>query len=344
MREHFISYCRCFSKNVGLYCITNDNVSNDELNAKETLNLYYKRQKKTSYFSLSKIRKIKKFTKTVNPDLVYVFTPHPVNILIARFLRKYKLIFQVHDPVPHSKTSFLDKLVLRVQLKQYYKYSDKLIVAGEVLKNQIAEKHSKLKNKISVVPFAMLDSLRAEAGERPCNTDLLFYGRIEYYKGLDILFEALDILGNKYTCCVIGKGDLYAAYGNDIKIPANVTFINEYIPDGELAEKIAASKIVVLPYRDATGSMTVVQAYYYGKPVIATDVGTFPEYVKDGGIIVEREDPRALADSIDKLLSDGELLKTLSANARRVYTENYTLEVMTENMQKIFEETVNEQE
>lgn len=342
MKDHFISYCRCFSKSNEVYCITNDNVTCEELNAKETLNLYYKRQKKLSYFSLSKVNKIKKFVKSVNPDIVYIFTPHPVNILIAGFLKRYKLIFQVHDPVPHSNTSFLDKLVLKVQLKQYYKYSDKLIVAGNFLKNQITEKYPKLENKISVVPFAVIDSLQREIPAQPCTIDLLFFGRIEYYKGLDILFDSLKLLENKINCYIIGKGDIYKAYGQSIEIPEGVTFINDYISDEELAIKIAQSKIIVLPYRDATGSMTVAQAFYYGKPVIATDVGVFPEYVKDGGVIVEKDNPEALAETIKILLNDNNLLKSLSEKAAKIYEEDYTLEKMSDNMQKVFNETVNE--
>ena len=97
-----------------------------------------------------------------------------------------------------------------------------------------------------------------------------------------------------------------------------------------------------MPYRDATGSMTVAQAFYYGKPVIATDVGVFPEYVKDGGIIVKKEDSQALAKAINDLLGDDDLLKKLSCNAKKIYLEDYTLERMAVNMQKVFMETINE--
>ena len=340
MRDHFSSYCRCFAKQNELYCITNDNVSGEELMAKETLNLFYKRQKKLSYFSLAKVRKIKRFIKRIEPDIIYVFTPHPVNILVARFLKKYKLVFQVHDPIPHSNTSFLERLVLKMQLKRYYKFSDKLVVAGDALKEQITSHYPKLVSKIAVVPFAMIDTLQKEVPAQECDIDLLFFGRIEYYKGLDILFQALERLGNRYNCYIIGRGDLVGEYGSDIKVPDGVTFINDYVPDEDLVAKIAQSKIIVLPYRDATGSMTIAQSYYYGKPVIATNVGVFPEYVKDGGIIVAKDDPQALADAIERLMGDEEMRKQLSENAKKIYAEHYTLDIMTEKMQEVFAETV----
>lgn len=348
MKDHFISYCRCFSQYNELYCITNDNVSCEELSAKETLNLYYKRNKKFSYFSISKVNKIKRFIKKIKPDVIYVFTPHPVNILIARFLKSYNLIFQVHDPVPHSKTAFLERILLSIQLKQYYRYSDKLIVAGNFLKEQIIENHKTLVNKIVVVPFAAVgplidkDTIKADLSKQQNDIDLLYFGRIEYYKGLDILFDALNLINDPIRCYVIGRGDINKAYGQNIKIPDKVIFVNDYVSDEDLASKIIQSKIIVLPYRDATGSMTVSQAYFYGKPVIATDVGVFPEYVKEGGIIIERENPQALANAIKKILNDNVLIDRLSENAKRIYNDNYTFKIMNDSMQNVFMDLLNE--
>ncbi|MBQ7348520.1 MAG: glycosyltransferase, partial [Clostridia bacterium] len=158
MREHFISYSKMFSKNNELYCVTNDNVTNDELNAIETLNVCYKRNKPFSYFSLKSLKKIKNFIKSVSPEVVYVFTPHPVNILLARFLKRYNVIFQVHDPIAHSGTGLLDKIVLNKQLKQYYKISKKFIVAGEELKRQILLTSHVTEDKIEVIPLGLVDN------------------------------------------------------------------------------------------------------------------------------------------------------------------------------------------
>ncbi len=327
MRDHFIYYARKFSCYSELYCVTNDNVSNDELTAIETLNVRYKRNEKLGYFSLKKIKLIKNFVKKINPDLVYVFTPHPANILLARFLKKYLLIFQVHDPEPHSHTALLDRVVLKMQLKRYYKYANKLIVCGDSLKKQITHKYPKLEKKILVYPFGVIDSLKFDKKPVKEKYDILFFGRIEYYKGIDILIEAMSLLNNKYSCIMIGKGDLNTACNQkNIELSKNITFINQYISDQQLIDYINESKIVVLPYRDATGSFTIGCSFYYGKPVIATNVGTFPEYVLDGGLIVERENPKALAQALESVLSNDEYRKQLSINAKKVYDSRYVLD------------------
>lgn len=332
MREHFIDYANEFTKKYDVYCVTNDNVTANDIFCNNILNIRYKRKEKIGYFSLRKLNIIKKYIKNINPDLIYVFTPHPVNILLANFLKKYKVVFQVHDPIPHSGTGKFENIVLRKQLKQYYKISCSLIVAGNNLKNQITKTYPNLEKKIKVIEFMVLNSNKFDLEKKDYEKkyDILFFGRIEYYKGLDVLFEALNILNSKYKCLVVGKGNVKNVFKN-ISIPNNVDFINYYISNEELANKICESKIVVLPYRDATGSLTIGISFYYKTPVICTNVGVFPEYVRDGGITIEPNDSKKLADEIVNLLEDEEKINLLSENAYRCYENNFsTNKVMNE--------------
>ena len=62
----------------------------------------------------------------------------------------------------------------------------------------------------------------------------------------------------------------------------NIEFVNEYVSNRQLAEYIMTSRYVILPYRNATGTQTIQLANYYGKMVLATKVGCFTEYIKEG--------------------------------------------------------------
>ena len=124
--------------------------------------------------------------------------------------------------------------------------------------------------------------------------DILFFGRLEPYKGLDVLLEAVRILrlrGRPVTVTIAGPGKL--------ALPAveGVTVENRFVTDRELAELVAASRIVVMPYRDATGSQVPQTAFVYGTPVVATSVGCLPEYVEHGvtGLLVPPDNAEALA-------------------------------------------------
>lgn len=338
MKDQFIWYCRQFALHNNLYCITNDNVSNDEVGAHSTLNLSYKRKKPWTYFSLRKLKRIKEFLKRINPDIVYIFTPHPVNIFIKLYVRNYRLIYQVHDPLPHSGTGFLDRVVLKIQHKIYFPIADVAVVAGQALKEQILSNYNTInENKIRVVKFGITDNilfpnLRYTIDQ---NIDILYFGRIEYYKGLDILMDALGQIDKAYRCVLIGKGSISKVY-KGIKIPQNVEIINDYLSEESLAKKIAESRVLVFPYRDATGTSTIGQAFYYGKPVVATDVGVLKEYVGDGGIIICRENASQLAEALKSLLENNEKRMRLSQTAYHIYEKEFDIKQYAANMQIIF--------
>lgn len=340
MKDQFIWYCRQFALHNELYCITNDNVSNDEVSARSTLNLCYKRKKPWTYFSIGKLKQIKKFLKRVNPDVVFIFTPHPVNIFIKPYLRIYKLIYQVHDPLPHSGTGFLDRIVLKMQHKTYLPIVNVAVVAGQALKEQILSNYNTINgNKIKVVKFGITDNilfpnLRCTTDQ---NIDILYFGRIEYYKGLDVLLEALGKIDKFYRCVLIGKGNISKVY-KGIKIPSNVEIINDYLSEEALAKKIAESKVLVFPYRDATGTSTIGQAFYYGKPVIATDVGVLKEYAGDGGIIVRSENATQLADALKTLLENNETRMRISQRAYQIYEKEFEIKQYSIKMQEIFDD------
>ena len=81
---------------------------------------------------------------------------------------------------------------------------------------------------------------------------------------------------------------------------------------------VARAKIVVMPYRDATGSQVPQTAFFYGTPVVASAVGCLPEYIEEGqtGLLVAPGDPEQLANALARLLGDQALWQSMSQNAR----------------------------
>ena len=84
--------------------------------------------------------------------------------------------------------------------------------------------------------------------------------------------------------------------------------------------------MVVMPYRDATGSQVPQTAFTYGTPVIATAVGCLPEYVTDevNGLLVPPGDPASLATAVERLLRDEALWGSLSGGARKSAKEQFS--------------------
>lgn len=340
MREHFIYYCRGFAKKNDVYCITNDNISNEELHAIKTLNLKYNRSNPVGYFSIPKLLKMKNFISEINPDVIYVFTHHASSLLIPPIINKYKVIYQVHDPAPHLGVGRLNAYIIKKQLTVYSKIADKLVVAGEAVKQQVLMNCNVDADKIRVIPFAVLDNyINDDVIASDEKIDLLFFGRIEQYKGLDTLFEALSLMKNKPVTYVAGKGDVKAVFPSIKTIPDNVKLLG-FVEDERLISYIKAAKVVVLPYHEATGTMTVCQVFYYGRPVIASNVGVLPEYVQDAGAIFEHGNAKKLADTIEKLLSNQDELERMSERAKEIYLESFTMENACSMHQELFDELV----
>lgn len=134
--------------------------------------------------------------------------------------------------------------------------------------------------------------------------ELLFFGLVRPYKGLDLLVRALAGLQDKDVYLTVAGeawGDV-AALRQQLEAMAapNVELHLEYIDAQTAANYFTRADVVVLPYRSATGSGVLADAYHYGCPVLATRVGGLPESIVEGntGWVVDPDSPEALAKAI----------------------------------------------
>jgi glycosyltransferase involved in cell wall biosynthesis len=137
--------------------------------------------------------------------------------------------------------------------------------------------------------------------------ELLFFGFIRPYKGLDVLVEALAKLRDEEIyLTVVGEawGDVDALRQRLQGLGApNIELRFEYVDEQEAANYFARADVVVLPYRSATGSAVLSLAYHYRKPVLATRVGGLPDGVIEGktGWLVPPNNPKALASALTNI-------------------------------------------
>lgn len=146
---------------------------------------------------------------------------------------------------------------------------------------------------------------------RRADLELLFFGFIRPYKGLDILLEALSEIPDRDLMLTVageiwGKPDAYQAQIDRLMLNAKVEFRPSYHSEEEAAELFSRADVVILPYRSATGSGIIPLAYYYGKPVIATRVGGLPDVVVPGktGVLVTPESSREIARAIETFTAE----------------------------------------
>ncbi|MEE8575399.1 MAG: glycosyltransferase [Thermodesulfobacteriota bacterium] len=223
---------------------------------------------------------------------------------IARYLkrRSIKVIFICHNVVDHESAAW------KIRLTRW------VISNGSAFLIHCKNDGEKLNE---LVPGAKTvfhlypgyDKFPEPKGTLPrrAKLELLFFGFVRPYKGLDILIDAMELLkGEEIFLTVAGEwwdgGDGLRARLNSLGGKAEV--IDRFVTEDETAELFSRADVVVIPYRNSTGSGIVPLAYRYGKPVIATSVGGLPDVIDDGlsGFLVSPEDPEALAGAIRKFL------------------------------------------
>jgi glycosyltransferase involved in cell wall biosynthesis len=138
------------------------------------------------------------------------------------------------------------------------------------------------------------------------NYELLFFGFVRRYKGLDVLLEALPHIVKRKNVQLKIVGEFWKdkeEYLQKIEvlgIKKNITVVDEYIPNEQLGTYFHRADLVIQPYLSASGSGVSQLAYGFGKPVIASNVGSIGEVIEDGvnGRLVKPGDPKELSAAV----------------------------------------------
>ena len=136
--------------------------------------------------------------------------------------------------------------------------------------------------------------------------------------GIDIAIKAFSNI-KKHTLTIVGQGRLYKNFNNLIsKINSSSTIQNRSIRHNSLPEFYSNFGFFVAPSRIEAQGVAMCEAMSCGLPVIATNVGGIPEFVRDGidGYLVPKNNPSEMRKAIIKLTEDPEKFKQMSLNAR----------------------------
>jgi glycosyltransferase involved in cell wall biosynthesis len=207
------------------------------------------------------------------------------------------LVTTVHDVTPHGKDLF-GAISVRLR-KPVLRASTLLHVHSESARSQLGP----LAARARVIPHGGFGPIftRHKTGLAREPKTILFFGRIEHYKGVDILLEAAKALGSDWKIIIAGPGKIESPLAAMIAADPRVELRNGYLSDAEVAALYERASVCALPYRDATASSVPLISSAFGVPVVASNVGAFPvDVALVGGLLVPPENPRALAEAIAK--------------------------------------------
>lgn len=246
-----------------------------------------------------------KLLQRCQADIFHIVASHEWNPLLAQFFRILgkPMVFTLHDPEHHLGAPFYTRISDGILIKK----SNAIIVLSKLGKAQLLSK-GVMQEKIFHIPHGMYSFFTQWHKEKVQQEKiLLFFGRIEPYKGLGLLLKAFTKVAGDlpdWKLVIAGNGDL-TPYSSDLQHP-QIEVINKYIPDEEVTGLMERSRIVVLPYIEATQSGVIPIAYAFARPVIATDVGSLKEMVIHGstGLLIPPGNLSELAQAIKTLATD----------------------------------------
>lgn len=206
------------------------------------------------------------------------------------------LLLMVHDPRPHLGAA-PRPLRLRAWQLLWRRRADCLLVHSEALAGLLGRG-----KPVRVLPHGV--EVDAVAAPLPAEPALLLFGRLEAYKGVQVLLDAMEHVWSRrpeVRLVVAGQGPELRA------VPAGprVEVLSGYVPEGDVGGLLARASLVVLPYLEASQSGVGLQALGRGVPVVVTDVGGLPDLAADRSFVVPANDPPALAEALLRHLDHG---------------------------------------
>jgi len=208
---------------------------------------------------------------------------------------------------------------------------------------------------VRVIPHGIADRSGRAVDHSTETVDVLFIGRLEARKGVDVLLETVPGL------CALFPQVRFVLIGEDSRIqagkqtyreqfqadPANaglggrVVFTGP-LPDEELEKRLASCAIFVAPSRFESFGLVFLQAMMWAKPCVGCRTGGIPEVIEEGvtGLLAEPGDAASLRYCLEMLLTDSNLRTTMGLAGRERYLARFTQQGMVRNTIEFYQQVL----
>jgi glycosyltransferase involved in cell wall biosynthesis len=193
------------------------------------------------------------------------------------------------------------------------------------------------RRKLRLLPNGLSDdvdeaAIPAEGGHA------LYAGRLTREKGVDVLLDAARLTPH-ITYVIAGDGPLKAPLV--AKAASNVRFVGHLHRD-RLREVYRSSVAIAVPsvwYENAP--LSVLDAMRASRPIVATDMGGHVEMLRrGGGILIPRNDARALAAAVSSLWDDRAYARAIGAAGRLIFEQRFTLQQHVDRLMEYYAEAL----
>jgi glycosyltransferase involved in cell wall biosynthesis len=233
------------------------------------------------------------------------------------------IVVEVHELIDSGEEQLsFARAWARLLRRPFFRMASALVVHSEIDRNLLLANYRLHGQPCVVIPHGPLDhhasstptersALAARRAAPPDALNLLYFGLIRPYKGLEDLVRAFEMFDDdevkRYWLTVVGETwegwDLPIKLIEHSRHRERITLINHWVDDGEVIEHFAGADAVVLPYHRSSASSPAHVTMSNGLPLVITAVGGLPEAVDDyeGAILIPPSDPVALNHALRRL-------------------------------------------
>ena len=297
-------------------------------------------ESKTDYFSFLKMRR---YCKENNIELIHAHDIHAMmnGALIRLITPSIKLLYTFHFgnyPNIEKKKYYFEKI--------FTKIPDQLIAVGTRQAGEIARTYNIPERRITTIYNGVHAAPANKEAADSNNGDTIKFGSLSTLtkqKGIEILIDAVDRLNkkhpNRFSVVIVGDGPLkedLMRLNHTKKLDEVISFAG-WVRDANI-NMLPGFDVFVQSSKWEAMSVVILEAMSAGKPIVATEVGENHIVIENekSGIIVPPNDPQLLADAMERVLEDKALRERLGGNARQRFGDNFTVNNMAANYDKLY--------
>lgn len=225
-----------------------------------------------------------------------------------------RYVHTAHNALPHGREK---QRLFQWAYRWIYRFPHALLAHTTQVADQLSKDFGVNPTRIEVISIGLNEevpatTLSAEAARRELGLPAtgpvaLFFGKVEPYKGVDLLAEAWNLvrtpgahLAIAGTCPDKGHAAHIRAILAGSTRPATVTWHDGFVPNERVAVWLRACDVVVMPYRHIYQSGVIFLCLRFGVPIVATNVGALAEYIGSSGVIASSNDASGIAAALDR--------------------------------------------
>jgi glycosyltransferase involved in cell wall biosynthesis len=276
----------------------------------------------------------------------------PVQALDRHLLPPGPKLLTAHDVIPREP-----RPGQLASLGRSYRAFDAIVVHSRHGRELLIDGLDVPQDRVHVIPHGVFEHLTRVPEAKPLPPELaattrpvvLQFGLMRPYKGIDLMLEgfaAAAAAGSEAELWLVGAARMdtapLKAKAEQLGIADRVRWIERFIGDDELAAFFERADVVALPYKEIDQSGVLFTALAFGKPLLLTRVGGFPEIADDHGaaLAVEPGDKDALAAGLNRLLSDATMREQLAEAARALATSELSWPAIARRTIELYESLI----